>query len=328
MKKTFATMVSVFFLLCSSAFAATYYESKDSCEAASRAGVAVNYQPTAKHIHYGDARVAGLEKRGLEGDACVYLGAQPGKRWVFLKQGTQVYTKGADVKLLAECQNDVYQAVYIKSNLVTPSAPTTGETCQSDGCGNVTKTQIVTHVVKEVKVCEDSKGNRFSPVGDDCAFAATNAHVSMKVDAKAECLNCTTQSQPQLQPQQQKSLSCVGGDCKPQMSAAVVMRTPRDDGRCVVVVEDQGVEKFIRLETEKADAKGDLKLVAAIVNDKKADWVRTNSLTYVGDGVQTVALTKANLCSSAVKAFTSPRSFSWTAKRLGLSDSCKVKTAL
>lgn len=98
--------------------AANYFESKDSCEAAYRADKVMDYKPTAKHVHFGDTRVAGMDKRGIEGDACILLSAQPGKKWVFLKQGTSVYTYGPNVRMLAECQNDIFEVVYLKKSAV------------------------------------------------------------------------------------------------------------------------------------------------------------------------------------------------------------------
>lgn len=117
--KSFKFILALFVILFASvANAANYFESRDSCEAAWHAGKAVNYQPTAKHSHYGDARVAGMEKRELEGDACVLLSAQPGKKWVFLKEGTSVYTQGPNVRMLAECQNDTFEVIYLKKSAV------------------------------------------------------------------------------------------------------------------------------------------------------------------------------------------------------------------
>ncbi len=107
----FALIVALFAL---TANAANYFESRDSCEAAWHAGKTVDYQPTAKHKNYGEARVAGLGKRPIEGDACALLEAQPGKRWVFMKEGTQSYTRGPEVEMLAECQNRIFEIHYLK----------------------------------------------------------------------------------------------------------------------------------------------------------------------------------------------------------------------
>lgn len=117
----FAVAVLIF---ASSANAANYYSSEQSCKASYHENKVAAYQPTGKHKKYSDARIAGYEKRALEGDACIYLGAMPGKRWVYLKQGTVVYTKGVEVKYLAECQNDIYQVVYLsKEKEVLMEAP-------------------------------------------------------------------------------------------------------------------------------------------------------------------------------------------------------------
>lgn len=115
MKTILKFVVTVLFGVVSfAASAATYYSNSDICKAVYSADKATQYQPTARSKHYGPARVAGFEKRPLEGDACVYMVTQPGKRWVFLKQGTMVYTKGPDVKMLEECQNDIIEVVYLK----------------------------------------------------------------------------------------------------------------------------------------------------------------------------------------------------------------------
>jgi hypothetical protein len=70
----------------------------------------------------------------------------------------------------------------------------------------------------------------------------------------------------------------------------------------------------VRLETKK----GTNMLVAAQVANEQGDWVEENSLSYVGDGSATVTLNNPTDCQAAVKAFTSPRSFGWTARRIGL----------
>ncbi|MCX6757002.1 MAG: hypothetical protein NTW35_02535 [Candidatus Nomurabacteria bacterium] len=118
----FALIVALFAL---TANAANYFESKDSCEAAWHAGKTVDYKPTGRHVHHGIDRISGMEKRQLEGDACILLGAQPGKRWVFIKQGTEVHTHGANVRLLAECQNDIFEVIYLKKSSVAqqPATP-------------------------------------------------------------------------------------------------------------------------------------------------------------------------------------------------------------
>ena len=118
--KFFLTVIVALFA--TAATAANYFESRDSCEAAWHANKAIDYKPTAKHNHFGDKRVAGMEKRQVEGDVCILLSAQPGKRWVFLKQGTEVYTHdGTNVRMLAECQNDIFEVVYLKKSAATPA---------------------------------------------------------------------------------------------------------------------------------------------------------------------------------------------------------------
>lgn len=121
----FAAVV-MFGVVSFAASAATYYPSMEICKAVYSADKATQYQPTAKSKQYGPARITGLEKRPLEGDACVYMVTQPGKRWVFLKQGTLVYTKGPNVKFLEECQNDILEVVYMKKD--SPVVPTRVET--------------------------------------------------------------------------------------------------------------------------------------------------------------------------------------------------------
>lgn len=272
-------------MIASFASAANYYGSEDLCAAAIRAGKAVDYKPTGKSIGYGDARVAGFEKRSLEGDACVLLAAQPGKRWVFLKQGTQVYTKGAEIKMLAECQNAIFTTSFIKKDEPKVAAPCV------DNCNTVV-TQVITHVVKEVKVCETSDGKRFEPVGNECKFEPTRANVSVKVETKIET-------------------PCSSG-CTPKAALTIDKKVARTDGPCVVEVSFQGSTRYIRLDPEKNTGR----LMAMVVPRIDGDIDRSMPITYVGGENNIFHANKT--CEAAVQGFISTQSYAPTTKRLKL----------
>ncbi len=299
--------------------AATYYDSSDQCEAAWHAGKTVSYQPTGKHKAYGDARIAGFEKRALEGDACVHLNAQPGKRWVFLKQGTEVYTKGTDVKFLAECQNDIYQVTFLKKNEPAPVVlPPQNKVVQ------ITETIQKDIILKENFFCEKQDGTKVpatitngQPV---CPTVTITAPVVVDEPIRVQP-HVVQVSSPPVQPTKAvQQNQCLAGDCsKPHVE--ITRKVARTYGRCVLVLEHDGLEHFVRFDTTKATNL----LVAARVSNANGDWVRTNPLGLVGDDSQTVKLDVGNQCPAAIAAFTSDRSFVPTAKRIGLPTNCKPK---
>lgn len=157
------TFAATLACVASASQAATYYgdasNDESQCVSASYAGKALGYKPTGKHKKFGDARIAGFERRQLEADACVLLGAMPGKRWVFLSQGTWVYTKGADIHFLGDCQNDIFKVVFLtrkdkdtpaEVSTVTEPVPTTVDR-------SITERIIV--IVKQEVVCRNPDGS-------------------------------------------------------------------------------------------------------------------------------------------------------------------------
>lgn len=252
------------FAFLGTASAATYYESEDSCVSAARAAKAVAYQPTAKHVKFGDARIAGLEKRSLEGDACVYLGAQPGKRWVFLKQGTYVYAKGADVQLLAECQNDIYNTVYIKNE------QSLAKVCKEEGCGAVTNVIPVINVTKEIKVCEAFNGKRFDPTDNVCNFEPTKAKISTVVESSVTyTVPVTTYAKSAT-----KAEPCT--NCVPQEKVTVIREEKRTDGRCFVQT-NMGYRFELRANTQTG------RLMAGLIDASTEQLVSGTKALFIGD---------------------------------------------
>lgn len=269
-------IVSLILVLVSGfAQAGVYYDSKESCMSTGYAGKAVDYKPTAKHKAYGENRIAKHELRRLEADACVLIGAVPGKRWAFLKEGNNVLTKGTVVKMLAECQNDIYEIHYLKKDEPAPVAQAQQAECVTDGCGNVTKTQIITHVVNEVKVCEASNGQRFAPVNGECQFEVVKAKVSMQVESKAECLNCTpgvSIKPASTAPTAQSSAPCT--TCGEKVT--VTREEKRTDGRCFVQT-NMGYKFEVRANASNS------RLMASLVNPQNNNPVDGTRSLYVGN---------------------------------------------
>jgi hypothetical protein len=131
-----------------------------------------------------------MSMRRLEGDACVLLGAQPGKRWVFLSQGTFVYTKGPVVNFLAECQNDIYELAYLKKEESAPppppaaSAPATGAVVVQTTilCRQPDGTSVSAKIESGVATCPTITVNTPVLVAPPVASAAS---------APATCKDCT-----------------------------------------------------------------------------------------------------------------------------------------
>ena len=194
------------------AHAASTFSSRDNCEAGVRANLAGAYQPTAKSKGFGDARIAGLEKRKLEGDACVEMQTASGRAWVFLKQGTEVYTKGAEVKMLAECQNDIYAVVHIqKKTVAAPPAPpqiTQTEVIIEEKkvfkvvpyCELLDGTQVKATIVNGVADCGDVKF-RSRAIVDQPIYVQPHVVASPQVPAsgqkktEAPCIDCHAEAQ-------------------------------------------------------------------------------------------------------------------------------------
>lgn len=92
-------------------------------------------------------------------------------------------------------------------------------------------------------------------------------------------------------------------------------REIRTDGRCVLeLIEPNGAKAYVRLDTAKANGN----LTAAKVDNKIGEWNRSNFLSYVGDGRQTVRLDGNSSCQAAIAALTSSRAFPWTSTRIGV----------
>lgn len=324
------TLVSLILVLISGfAQAGIYYDSKDSCMSAGYAGKAVDYKPTAKHKKFGDARIAKHELRRLESDACVLIGAVPGKRWAFLKEGNNVLTKGTVVKMLAECQNDIYEIHYLKKDETIVSTGTSQPeiapailqhgSCTTDDCGNtvttVTNKTIVQKIVEITDICRVN-GVEIPMTNGKCVAPAVTAVAPVKVESHvtSTCLNCTGSTG--VKPASTKPVAqseCI--DCNPELK--ITGKVARTDGRCVLKVKDEGGEiRFIRFGTQDGGH-----LSAVRVTDETGDNLMKQFASMVGyddeGGKATAKLPKTD-CPLAIKAFSEPRALKWTALRLGL----------
>lgn len=288
---------------------AFYYASQESCEAAVRAGKAVGYQPTARHVKYGDVRVAGFDRRPLEGDACVLLGAQPGRRWVFLPQGTMVYTSGPEVKFLAECQNDIYDVAYIRKEVAPPPAQPAAPAAPAT-------------VTIEKKVVEITKF--FCQQGDRYVEAPIMNGVAKCPEIVAQNpirIEAPVTVQPQAAPQQKVEAPCPG--CYPE--ARVTNKVPRTDGRCVVAFRDpQGAMHYARFDTKR----GTTLVTGAKVDNERGEWNMSHTPTYVGfispTGEKKTVELKDPSCEAIVRSLVERRVFEWTGPRLGLAPNCTI----
>lgn len=292
-----------------------YYADSGKCVGVAIAGDAIPYLPTGKHKAFSDKRIKGLEKRELEGDACVLIAAMPGKRWVFLQQGTWVYTKGTKVVMLAECQNDIYELEYIKSDVqpkftaVEEQAPTV--------VTNTTEVQTITQVVQELKVCQAADGRRFDAVNGQCNFAPTIATVSVQSQAKASAEQTQTVQRVAVQSVQAKAVTTTAADCadcNPVLN--VVSKVARTDGRCVLKVKDeQGGTSFVLFGLQDG---GHVTVVR--VTDESGNTRMEQYRSMVGfdeNGVKATAKIQNKDCDMAVKAFSDPRALRFVAPRLG-----------
>jgi hypothetical protein len=308
------TIVSLVFILISGfAHAGTYFDSKESCMSAGYAGKAVGYKPSAKHKAYGEDRIAKHELRRLETDACVLIGAVPGKRWVFLKEGTNVLTKGTEVKMLNECQNDIFEVHYLKKDEPTALvAQTQSVGCTTDDCGNsvttVTNKTIIQKIVEITDICRVN-GVEIPMTNGKCVAPSVTAVAPVKVESPvtSKCLNCTGSTKSAL-----TNLVAQSGcpDCNPELK--LTGKVARTDGRCVVQVNFNGSSRYIRLSPEK----GTGRLMAAIVDNEQAEFNRSNPIVYVGADD---AFFHANpTCEASVKGFSSDRSYAPTTRKLGL----------
>lgn len=215
------------------AMPAFYYASQDSCEAAVRAGKAVGYQPTARHVKYGDVRVTGYDRRPLEGDACVLLGAQPGRRWVFLPQGTMVYTSGPEVKFLAECQNDIFDVAYIRKEVAPPPVQPTVPVAVIEE----------KKVLKVVPYCELPDGTQVKALIQNgeavCPELKFRAPVTVdqpvRIQPHVTATPVVPVPPPQAAPQQKAEVPCV--ECRAE--AKVLGEEPSLHGICGIRAVDQ-----------------------------------------------------------------------------------------
>jgi hypothetical protein len=328
------------------AFASVYYDSGESCLSAIEDGSAVEYKPTGKAKGFGDARIAGLGLRGLEWDACADMATMAGRKWVFQKQGTLMYTSGAEIKFHGDCQNTIYTVMYRKPKQ-TPiadaipapvPAPTLVQhgSCSTSDCNTAVQEQVVNQVIRRSVVCkDDATGTTFAPTSGQCNFAPVQGNVTMTTTSSVSCGNCgrTPGSQaPATQPVVNDD--CVG-DCRRE--AHVVRSEPRSDGLCVYPMRDTqtGAEYTVLLGTMIRN--GMNLLVATKMADNRRlgksnvskeelhTLLQGSQSGFVGDDRQSVKMERKD-CKVAERYFLSNRSFELTAKRIGLPTSCVMGT--
>lgn len=187
---------------------------------------------------------------------------------------------------------------------VEPIVPT----CSADGCGNTIKKVVETTIVERVTEIRDTciaNGVKYPVVDNVCQVPAVIVPLPTKVEPNvtATCPACNsrpTVQVPASAPVAQTPVLNITG------------HTPRTDGRCVVKVEFNGSGRFIRLSPENNTGR----LMAAIVDNEKAEWNRNNPIAYVG--ADDVFLHANPTCQAAVEGFSSTRSYTSTIRRLGM----------
>lgn len=312
----------------------TVFENIEQCENARAAGKAVVYKPTTVAPFKGGN---GWTKYVVPvGGACLGKahvledGAPKNGKSVYVPEGFVYWAHTSGAFRMHDCSNPFEQLVLAKTDKPQQQQPTaTAQTATPDplpcteNCGDTTKTQTITHVVREVKVCETASGSRFAPFNGVCIFPVTKAQVSMEVEVIATCTTCSSPARVVIHSTATAPTLGTNSD-KPQVDKPqvdITKKVARIDGRCVLALESGSATHYVRFETKK----GTNLLAAARVSDVSGEWVENNPLSYVGDGKQTVELDLKKACPAAIAAFSSPRSFEWTAKRIGLPIDCKPK---
>ena len=273
----------------------TVFENIEQCENARAAGKAVVYKPTTVAPFKGGTgwtkHVVPAGGACLGGAHVLEDGAPKNGMSIFVAEGF-VYWKQTSTGAfrMNDCSNPFGQIIFAKSTektlqqqppataqIATPNPP--NPVSCTENCGDITKTQTITHVVKEVKVCEASNGTRFAAVNGECIFPVTKAQVSMEVEAKASCTTCSSPSapvpvKPTVQPTA-TSATCTT-DCKPHEEVKVTREEKRTDGRCFVQT-NMGYRFELRANTSTG------RLMAAMVNPTTNNMVEGTKALYVGN---------------------------------------------
>lgn len=271
----------------------TVFDNVEQCENARATNRAVVYTPTTKAPFQGGK---GWTKKTVgAGGACLGKahvledGAPKNGKAVYVAEGFVYWEHTSGAFRMHDCSNPFGEIIFAgKKAEEKPVAAACVDNC------NTVVTQVITHVVKEVKVCETSDGKRFEPVGGECKFEPTRANVSVKVETSIDnsCRN--------------------NGQCIPKAALTIDKKVARTDGRCVVEVAFQGSTRYIRLDPEK----GTGRLMAMVVPRIDGDIDRSMPITYVG-GENTILHAKST-CEAAVQGFASAQSYAPTTKRLKL----------
>ncbi len=262
----------------------TVFENIEQCENARAAGKAVVYKPTTVAPFKGGT---GWTKHTVPtGGACLGKahvledGAPKNGMAVYVAEGF-VYWKQTSTGAfrMNDCSNPFGQIVFFEKKTETKELANQTLATQTvtplpctENCGDITKTQTITHVVKEVKVCETAYGSRFAPVNGECIFPVTKAQVSMEVEAKAVCTTCSS-GKTVVQPKT-AALACT--DCKPHEEVKVTREEKRTDGRCFV---QTNMGYRFELRANKSNGR----LMASMVDPTTLKMVEGTKALYVGN---------------------------------------------
>ena len=298
------------------ASAGAMFDSGDNCEAAAQAGFVEQYYPTKQSKGYGDDRIKGLKLTPAEADGCHLMDTAAGKKWVFLRKGTLGLTKDAQMVMLAECQNTIYESRYIKSKPTpVPSVPTL-----------VTKTEIIRTTVteefiyKRVDICDETQTRpTLNPATGKLGCPPKEIHMPVTIvpDITIAPANVVASAQQPVA----KADDCP--DCHKGFD--VTKAVPRGDGFCVIAFREDGDERdhFVRFDTMKDTNV----LHGAKVDNVAALWNRRYDLVPIGranNGVdQAITLPKGHTCKQVLKAIMLPGVLDRVGPRLGLTKACR-----
>jgi hypothetical protein len=306
MTTTSKTIVFVaLFAIASLANAAGFavFDNIESCEIARSAGRAKIYTPTTKAPFQGGK---GWTKKVVpEGGACLGEahvledGAPKNGKAVFVAEGFVYWEHTSGAFRMNDCSNPFGQISF--GNKKQQSVVATCDDCNNN-VTNVTNVTNITEVVNVRQVCTIN-GQEVAVVNGQCPVPTMTVALPVKVE-------------PTTQVTAQPAAACT--TCTPTPKFSLDRKVPRTDGRCVVAVTYQGVERFIRLSPEK----GTGRLMAAVVRDVGGEFDRSLPIAYVGDDS---SFLHANAtCQAAFQGFTSERSYGPTTRRLGL-PGCTIK---
>lgn len=182
----------------------------------------------------------------------------------------------------------------------------------------------VAEVKKDLAKTTETANKALAKAGEKCSSCAGSGKRAYKKPRKPAAQSTPKVSTaPTVAPVQLPPVGAVTQ--QPMVPKLDIVKTePRTDGRCVLVLNDDGHTKYVRLDLDK----GSQRLLAFRVPNKSGDIDKTMPITLVGfdegGSKGTVELTGKPDCLVAVKAFSESKVFKWTAPRLYLGEKCKV----